>query len=158
MENRASYGSPRFKFAIVALALLLLALFMPVSRAPIVGPISPFNMSDGAGYYGVALVAFGGLMLYLNRLRLLAIPGVVVLISTLWYVYRFEDAKVKAGEGLQGNPFAGLAQGLMSSVKLEFGIFLLLLAGVALLLVAFMREASGSTLAALVSANKRLVL
>jgi uncharacterized membrane protein YczE len=51
------------------------------------------------------------------------------------------DAQSELTDSLTGNPFAGLAEGLMASVQLQWGWMLLFLGSIAIVSASFVRKA-----------------
>lgn len=147
-------GNARAYFAWGAIALLVISLALPIVQMPIIGTQNVFGLNDGTAYWFLAFAVLAGVAVFFKRYSLLALPAVLVLGTTLYYVYHFNFVKHDATKGLQGNIFGGLAQGLLSTVQLQYGIAVILIAGAALATASFMRR-DAPTLPALFAANRR---
>ncbi len=147
-------GNARAYFAWGALALLVISLALPIVQMPFVGSQNVFGMNDGTAYWFLGAAVLGGIAIFFKRYRLLAIPGVLVLGTTLYYVYHFNAIKHDVTKGLQGNVFGGLAQGFLSTIQLQYGIAVILVAGAAIVTASFMTR-DAATLPELFAANRR---
>jgi hypothetical protein len=150
-------GNARAHFAWGAIALLVISLALPIVQMPIVGSQNVFGMSDGTAYWFLGAAVLAGIAVFLKRYRLLAIPGVLVLGTTLYYVYHFNAIKHEATASLQGNIFSGLAQGLLGTIQLQYGIAVILVAGAALATASFMTR-DAATLPELFAVNRRALV
>jgi hypothetical protein len=76
----------------------------------------------------------------LKKYKLVLIPAGIAAAVTFYtlisLMLRINELKASLGSDLEGNPFAGLAEGLAASVRLEWGWIILILAEVALVLIA----------------------
>ncbi len=126
----------RAYFAWGAIVLLVGSLALPVAQLPLLGTVSVFGLNDGTAYRFIGLAVLAAVAVLLKRYRLLALPGVLVLALTLWYVYQFDKMKHDLMRSVEGNIFSGVAQGLLSTVHLEYGIAFILVAGMALIVAA----------------------
>lgn len=122
-------------------AVLALGTFTPIVSMPIVGSINYFNNGQGDGVFVLVLAAVAALLSLLGHYRFVWIPGAISAVLLLVTLSRFigliSDAKAKMSAELAGNPFAGLAEGLMNSVQLQWGWMLLFLGSLAIIGSAF---------------------
>jgi hypothetical protein len=120
-------------------AILMIGVFMPIVSMPMVGTMTYFKNGEGDGSVVLALGAISLLLVLANRLRLLAVTGVLSL-AILGYTFynvqtRIAEMRANMERDLAGNPFAGLARGMMEGVQLQWG-WALLVAGAGLVLAA----------------------
>jgi hypothetical protein len=130
----------RATFAWCCVALLVVSYLMPVANAPIVGNVTVFGLQDNDAYYFVAFAVLAALGAYLRRYELCAISGALVAGTTLYYIFRLQESKAELATSLDGNMFSGLAMGLASTIHVDYGAGVLLLAGVALVTTLFLRN------------------
>lgn len=118
--------------------LLLIGVFLPVLSVPIVGSISLLNNGKSDGLIVCALAILSFILIFFNQLRLLWLTGGLsfVLISYDLYMFtnKISQTKAEVAEKLQGNPFGGFADAMMSSIQLQFGWVILYLGCIILLL------------------------
>lgn len=128
-------------------AVLALGAFVPIVSLPIVGSINYFNNGQGDGIFIVLLAAIAAMLTLFGQYKFLWIPGVASLVLLLITFTRFiqvvNDAQSELTDSLAGNPFAGLAEGLMASVQLQWGWVLLFLGSIAIASASFVRRADG---------------
>ena len=119
--------------------VLMIGVFMPIARAPVVGQLNYFLNGEGDGVF-ILVLALISLALTLRR----AFGGLyfTALCSLALMVYTFVGLKsrideVRAGMAtdLKGNPFRDLADVMVGSVEMQWG-WGVLLAGVIFLLIA----------------------
>ena len=127
-------------YGYLASGVLALATFLPIATLPLVGSLNYFSNGQGDGVF-VLLAAIGaGVLVALKKYKLLLIPAGIAVAVTLYtlitLMIRINELKASLGTDLEGNPFAGLAEGLAASVQLEWGWIILILAEVALVLIA----------------------
>ena len=65
--------------AYVGAALMMVGVFMPIVSAPMVGTVTYFKNGEGDGTIVLALGAISLLLILANRLRLLAVTGLLSL-------------------------------------------------------------------------------
>ncbi len=121
-------------------ALGALATFMPWVKLPLVGSI---NGTHGDGWITFILFTITIVVTLLNdRSKPLAglqlygaiVPGIIAGIIGLWKIIDFNNSMSK--ESLGGdNPFA---QALSDSISIGFGLYLIVIVGILLPVVAFM--------------------
>jgi hypothetical protein len=126
-------------------AVLALGAFMPIVSLPIIGSINYFNNGQGDGIFIVLLAAVAAVLTFFGQYKFLWIPGgasLVLLVITLTrFIQLVNDAQSEITDSLAGNPFAGLAEGLMASVQLQWGWMLLFLGSIAIVSASFVRKA-----------------
>jgi hypothetical protein len=116
-------------------AILMIGVFMPIVSLPVVGTMTYFKNGEGDGTVILGLGAISLLLVLANRLRLLAVTGLLSL-GILGYTFyslqsRIAEMRANMERDLAGNPFAGLARGMMEGVQLQWG-WALLVAGAGL--------------------------
>lgn len=146
-------GTARTLYAWLTVALLFVSLVVPVAQAPIIGTINVFGFQDGTAYWFLGFAIIAALATFAKFYRLLALPGLLVIITTLYYVYHLEKMKSDVVKNMEGNIFSGLAQGMVDSVHLQWGIALLVIAGVALIVASLLRH-DAESLPELFAANR----
>ena len=128
-------------------AVLALGAFVPIVSLPIIGSINYFNNGQGDGIFIVLLAAVAAVLAFLGQYKFLWIPGaasLVLLVITLTrFIQLVNDAQSELTDSLAGNPFAGLAEGLMASVQLQWGWMLLFLGSVVIISASFVRKTEG---------------
>ena len=128
-------------------AVLALGAFVPIVSFPIIGSINYFNNGQGDGILIVLLAAVAAVLAFLGQYKFLWIPGgasLVLLVITLTrFIQVVNDAQSEITDSLAGNPFAGLAEGLMASVQLQWGWMLLFLGSVVIISASFVGKREG---------------
>lgn len=112
-------------------AVLLLGVFAPIVRVPIVGSINYFQNGHGDGVI-VLILAVITFVLALTRL----FPGLIVTgaltFACIGFTFiNFQVKLAEAKEGLQGNPFGGMAD----AIQIDWG-FAVLIIGAGLVVAA----------------------
>jgi hypothetical protein len=126
--------------------LLLIGVFLPVLSVPIMGSISLLNngRSDGTIILGLAIASSA--LIFMHKIKLLWATGGISIALLSYDLYmvssKISQTKAELTEKMQGNPFGGFADAMMSSVQLQFGWVVLFL-GCILLLVTPMLENGG---------------
>jgi hypothetical protein len=129
---------PRQLMGVIGVVMVAVGVFCPFVSFPIVGSISYFanGKGDGTIVLAAALLA-GGLVLghYYKQAGLL---GAAILALIGFAVFQFQskmgEAKAEMTRDLHDNPFSGLAEGMMNTVQLQWGIGLMVVG--ALLIIA----------------------
>jgi hypothetical protein len=121
----------------IGAALLTAGLFAPIVTVPILGNINLF--SNGSNLIGIDLLVLAivaAVLVAKDRLRDVIWPGIaaagIVLYEFGALQYRLSQMRESLSKNLQGNPFAGLAQGAANAVQVQWG-WLILAAGAGLL-------------------------
>ncbi len=118
--------------------LLLIGVFLPVLSAPMIGAISLLNNGKGDGVVicGLAILSF--VIIALKRFKLLWLTGGISFLLLSYDLYsitsKISKTKAEVNSQLQGNPFGGLAEAMMSSIQLQYGWVILYLGCVILLI------------------------
>lgn len=138
-----SNGNNRSMLGYAGLAGVLFSLFAPIASLPIVGSVTFF--SEPLSGWCIALFAaiiIGALGALRNRRGLLlvasAITGAVALLYFVGFQYRIHEIKNNLHTSFAGNPFSGLAEAAVNSVRLDWGIAVLIIAALLLLAAALM--------------------
>jgi len=122
---------------LIASGIGALATFMPWVKAPIVGTISGVQ---GDGWFTLVLFAVPIVLSLMNdktkkiegsKLYCAVIPPVIAALVGIWKIIDFNSKMGDIGD----NPFA---QALGASVSIEFGLYLMVLAGIATPVLAFL--------------------
>jgi hypothetical protein len=118
--------------AFLGAGVLVAGLFTPIVTMPIVGDVNLFN--NGTNLIGIdllVLAALAALLAAKDRLRDVMWPGIA---ASGILVYEFGALQVRlshlrdsVAKELQGNPFAGIAQGAVSAIQLQWGWLVLAL-------------------------------
>jgi len=130
-------SSPRFQFAAGSTALLLLGLFTPVVGF---GIRSIDILGTDFGWIGLVLVAAAAYLIYSRQYRFLSLVGAILVAYLLYYGFRIENVSADLVSGLSGNPFGALA--ISAAPHLEWGFYLLLLVGSAMLVSGLLSESA----------------
>jgi len=128
--------------------LLLVGLFMPIVTMPLVGSVNLFgNGGNTAGLVLMALAALGAGLVLKDRPSDVFWPGVAAC-GVLIYCFgrlQYGFAQMRASiQELEGNPFAGLAEGAMSAVQIQWG-WLVLAIGAGLMVYAAFKSRDESS-------------
>ena len=145
--------SARVLFTWLSVALLFVALVVPVAQAPFVGSITIFSLQDGTAYWFLGFAVIAALATFAKYYRLLVVPGLLVIGTTLFYVYHFEETKAELAASMQGNIFSGLASAASAAIQLQWGVALLIVAGAALIVASIARR-DAPTLPQYLAANR----
>lgn len=122
-------------------AAVLLGAFLPGMSVPVVGGLSFVQAGETSGGSTNALLLFAAasvaaLSLVVRRFFALWVSGLAAAGVAVVFAFNFMSQvggqKQKMAEELAGNPFAGLAEMALASVKLEYGLGVIL-AGTALM-------------------------
>jgi hypothetical protein len=128
-------------------AVLALGAFVPIVSLPIVGSINYFNNGQGDGIFIVLIALVAAALSFFGHYKFLWILGaaslVLLLITFTRFIQVVNDAKSELTDSLIGNPFAGLAEGLMASVQLQWGWMLLFLGSIAIVAASFVPRING---------------
>jgi hypothetical protein len=104
---------------------MVLGAFLPIVSLPIVGTVNYFNNGQGDGIFIVLLAAIAAALAFTKASNFAWVPaalgGVLVGFTVLNLISRISAAQAELSQSLAGNPFAGLAEGLMGSVQIQFG-------------------------------------
>ena len=132
--------SQRQKLGFGAAAALLFGVFCPVMQLPFVGGMS---LSQGTyGYILIAMALLAAVAVGTQRWKVVWVPAITSCLQLNWMLVRYvqmkREMKSEMGE-LEDNPVAGLAQLAITSVRLDWGVIVLLAASVGLVWVAWSR-------------------
>lgn len=138
MENKQ-------KLAIAGSMMLIVGVFLPILSMPIVGSIDYFRGGEGDG---VIVLGLGIVSLVLaiakkyKALLLTSALSIAVLVFTLaHFYYKMSELKSEYVKEMEGNPFAGLGQLAMETIKLDWGWVPLISGAVLIGVSAVMKEA-----------------
>lgn len=144
-DEEAATEKPSVEFSMPVIAglvgtgIMALGVFLPFLKAPIIGSINAFKNGQGDGIFILGIAVVAGLS-FLARKYLLAVlagisAGAIITLDTVDAMDRIAQAKGMVDVQLADNPFRDLAAGMMESIQLEWGVFVLY-AGVALIFIA----------------------
>lgn len=109
----------------IAALVLAFGCFAPLVRVPIVGSINAVHSEFSDGHILLALAAIAVLLAAWRAYGAMKVVGsiafVLVMAKAVSTYIRISDAKRDLAAGLEGNPFAGLAQAMAGSIQLEWG-------------------------------------
>jgi len=116
-------------------SILILGVFAPIVRFPIVGEITFFKNGEGDGTIILVLGVISLILVFANKFRALIATGGLSLVLLLYTFYnlniKISEIRENMAQELDGNPFAGLATGMMEGIQLQWGwAFLVVGAGV----------------------------
>lgn len=124
--------------------LLLLGIFLPVVSMPIVGSMSVFNIGRTDGYVLLGLSIVSLILAFINNIKPLRITGgisaLIVIFGFAHTLYKLHDMKSSVSEKLQGNPFGGMAEVMMSTVQVQYGWVFLFVGCFMLIYAAFAKN------------------
>ena len=127
-------------------AVMALGAFLPIVSLPIVGSLNYFNNGEGDGIFIVILAVVAAVLTFLGQYKFLWIPGALSLAFLTFALVRFmqvvNEAKADLTSSLIGNPFAGLAEGLMGAVQLQWGWLVLFMGAMAITAAPFVGRIS----------------
>ena len=113
-------------------AVMAFGTFLPVISIPLAGNLNYFQNGQGDGVFVIVLAAATAVMALTKALKFSWIPsalaGGLVVYSLLSLISTVSNALADLQSSLEGNPFAGLAQGLFGSVQIQWG-WVVMLAG-----------------------------
>lgn len=118
-----------FYVGIAGSICLLIGVFVPFVRVPVLGTVSYVHQGSGEGMIVAALSVLSFLLCFTRNMRFLHLPSLLAACLMVFTYYRFRvSLKGIHGEiekGLSGNPFKGLAEVAVQSIQLEWGVAVL---------------------------------
>jgi len=137
--------STRQVLGLFGATLLLVGVFCPLVSMPFVGSITYFGNGRQDGWFILAFGAVAVVASLARWYRALPITGLAAL-AQLIYVFvsfqqRMSEARESFNTSLAGNPFRGLAEGIASTVQIQWGFAVMALGGLLLLATAVVRDA-----------------
>src|SRR5262245_57423094 len=121
----------RVSVALIGSATLILGVFLPIVRAPIIGGVNYFSNGRGDGALILVLAVLSAALALKRRFQWLwatTLPSLVLLLGTFVMIrQRIAEMSSSLESDLAGNPFKGLAQVFTDSVQLEYGWAVLVL-------------------------------
>lgn len=125
------------QFGIIGSILLMFGTLVPIVSVPIAGSQNYFQNGNGVGVIVIVLGLVGIAFVVAKRFQALIPLGIASAALTTFtlvnVLIRISDAKSQLEASLEGNPFAGLAAGIMNSVQVEWGWLVLYLGAAALI-------------------------
>ena len=122
--------------ALSGAALMAAGVFLPMCRFPIVGSISFIQEGRSDGVFILLMAIVAGILALSGRTRQVVWPGALSLgglaISFLHFQYLLSTMRREMRAELEGNPFAGLGELALNSIKMEWGWAVLLISSLML--------------------------
>lgn len=123
---------------LIGVFLLILGVFTPIVRLPIVGDMNYFQNGQGDGVFVLILAVASLAPLFLHRYQWLWITGLLALTligsTLLQFIWVIAQLRQTVTEETADNLFAGLADLLVDAVQIQWG-WVLLVTGAILVLV-----------------------
>ena len=130
-------------FVFIGAALLVVGLFTPIVTMPMIGPVNLFgNGGNISGLILMGLAALGAGLALKDRTSDAIWPGAAACGMLIYGFGRLQYGMAQMRQSLrelEGNPFAGLAEGAMSAVQIQWG-WLVLAAGAGLVVYGALKE------------------
>lgn len=128
----------------IGIAILVIGIFTPMMSAPVVGTLSYFRDGSEEAIALLVLSAFSIFFLKKEYYSWLYGPATwsFLLISVTFYHYYslISETKASVNDDLIGNPFRGLADVAMASMRLEWGWTLLFAGSILVLFAAYQKR------------------
>jgi hypothetical protein len=118
-------------------ATLFIGAFLPLISVPILGQINYYNNGKGDGVIIVVLAIISFILTLTNRQKGLILTGALSL-GVIGYTYfnlqnKLSEIRNSMDYELAGNPFKGLTDLAMNSIKMEWGWAVLVVGGLLLI-------------------------
>ena len=114
----------------------MIGVFLPILSVPIIGSIDYFKGGEGDGVLVLGLGIVSLVLALMKKYKGLIVTSALsigVMVFTLAnFYYKMSEIKANYAKQMEGNPFAGLGQMAMGTIKLEWG-WLVLIAGAILI-------------------------
>lgn len=115
---------------------MVVGVFLPMCRFPIVGSLSFIHEGRSDGVFILLMAILAGILALSGRTRQVIWPGALSLgglaLSFLHFQYLLSTMRQEMRAELEGNPFAGLGELALNSIKMEWGWAVLLISGLML--------------------------
>lgn len=132
--------------ALIGSLLLLVGVFAPIIKIPILGSLNYFQNGRGDGAIVLVLSVTSIYFALTNRYRPLWITGLLSAAVLLFTFVRFQwvlsEAKGALDRNIAGSPFAGVATAAFQGVQLEWGWILLVIGAGMIVLAAVAKPPS----------------
>ncbi len=133
----------------IGCAALLLGVFAPIVKAPIIGSMNYFNNGKGDGVIIIALAVVSFIFLLTQFYKGLWITGLGALAFTLGALIKLQrklgEMKSDLRVELEDNPFKDLADLAADSVQMQWGWALLIIGAAMIVAAASMKGPSGDS-------------
>ena len=130
------------QIGITGALLLILGTLVPIVTIPIAGSQNYFQNGTGGGVFIAGLALLAIVLILAKKFQALIAVGLASAVLTSFtlvnILIRISEAKSELEASLEGNPFAGLATGLMNSIQIEWGWLVLYLGAAALVVSGIM--------------------
>lgn len=137
--------TPRQLIAVLGAVLLMVGAFAPLISVPVVGSISYFANGKGDGVFVAGLGAVALLAALAGKYRILPVGGISALLLLGITYYRLQSGLSRARAAMEaelaGNPFRGLADGMMQAVQIQWGFGVILIGALMLIAAGVMKTA-----------------
>jgi hypothetical protein len=116
-------------FGIIGTILAALGVFLPFMQVPIYGSVNLFHNAQGDGVIIVAMSCLTVLGFSTKKYLITLLPSVVSL-SILFFdisntLTRIQATKENMASALADNPFRGLASGMVESIEISYGAYII---------------------------------
>lgn len=129
--------------------LLILGAFSPIVKIPFVGQLNYINNGHGDGVIVLVLGIISILLVLFKKYNPLALTGIVSfgMISFTYFNIQnlLKESKSHLMRDLSGNPFKGLAEGLMNSVQIEWGFAIVIIGAILVLITPMIKDVSNES-------------
>ena len=132
---------------IIGSGCLIVGVFFPIIRLPIVGSLNYFKGGEGDGVFVLALGAIALLLTLCRAFTWLWLPGIASLGIMAFSLFNFfslmDQAKRDLENELAGNPFRGIGEAMIGSVSLDWGWIILIGGGLMVCIAAGLQPSNG---------------
>lgn len=129
---------------LIGAALLIVGVFAPIIRIPIVGSINYFNNGQGDGVFVLVIALISLFFVITRKYKWVLWSGIIsmAIIFTSYVGFQLKLGEVKSdiGAELAGNPFRGLADAAVNSVQTQWGFSVLIIGALLLIISAVIDE------------------
>ncbi|MCK4850671.1 MAG: hypothetical protein KAT11_04925 [Phycisphaerae bacterium] len=132
LDTLALLRNMNLVLAAIAAFVIVVGVFLPVVKVPIIGSMNYFQNGQGDGVF-VIILALIAVLLILNGKRLLNLaPAVLITIILSYFLYNIRHSVAEMKQVADDNIFGGLAAAMADTVQIQFGWFLMLFGNVML--------------------------
>ncbi len=139
----------RFKFGLLGSITLFVGVFAPIVSLPIVGSINYLSNGKGDGVLVLVLALISFALVFSRKYKGLWITSLasigLLLFTFINFQLRISGLKDELQTDLEDNPFAGMADVMISSTQLQWGWALLVVGSGLLIASAAMKEKNGES-------------
>lgn len=129
--------------------LLIIGAFSPVVKIPIIGTLNYVNNGHGDGVIILALGIVSIVLVLFEKYNPLVFTGIGsfgVMTFTYFNIQNLlKDSQAQLHRDLMGNPFKGLAEGVLNAVQIEWGFALVLVGALLLTIVPIIKDGTNES-------------